>query len=109
ACAYDQGKHVLIYTKEMPAWQLFRRVAACVAHLPYNEFRLGKLTVGDEERFNQLIKMVADQAQATYGQHNITCISGKDAPAGQDSMSWVRSKIEKYKPDIAFIDGLYLM
>lgn len=109
ARAYDQGKNVLVYTKEMPAWQLFRRTAACIAHLPYNELRLGQLNEYHEQVFANLLEMVREQARATNGRHNITCISGRDAPAGQDSMSWVRSKMQKYHPDIVFIDGLYLM
>lgn len=109
ASAYDQGKNVLVYTKEMPAWQLFRRVGAFIARLPYSELRLGRLSPEDEMRFNDLYHLVVDQARITNGRHNIVCISGRDAPAGQDSMSWVRSKVDKYKPDIIFIDGLYLM
>lgn len=109
ACCYDQGKNVLVYTKEMPAWQLFRRVGGFVAKLPYNELRLGKMSDEDEHKFRELYTMVKQQAYQSAGRHNMVCISGRGAPAGQDSMSWVRGKIEKYKPDIVFIDGLYLM
>jgi len=109
ASAYDQGKKVLVYTKEMPAWQLFRRVGAFIARLPYSELRLGRLSPEDEQKLNDLYMMVREQSKATQGSHNIICISGRDAPAGQDSMSWVRSKVDKYQPDIVFIDGLYLM
>jgi hypothetical protein len=28
---------------------------------------------------------------------------------GRDTISWFRSKVEKYKPKVAFIDGMYLM
>jgi len=109
ANAYNQGKSVLVYTKEMPDWQLFRRVGACIARLPYDELRLGTLDPYSESRFEELYHFVKQQARATDGRHQIVCISGQEAPEGIDSMRWVRSKIEKYRPDIVFIDGLYLM
>lgn len=109
AFLYNLGLHVLVYTKEMPDWQLFRRTVAFIAGLPYDELRLGGLSPDDEAAFLAACDMIELQAKNSGGKHNVTCISGQDAPAGTDNMTWLRSKVEKYKPDIVFIDGLYLM
>jgi hypothetical protein len=109
ASTYDQGKCVMVYTKEMPTWQIYRRVTAAIARLPYNEYRLGKMSPEHRQNFYMVADMIRTQAKATGGRHNIIAISGRDAPAGQDNMTWLRGKIEKYKPDAVFIDGLYLM
>jgi hypothetical protein len=39
----------------------------------------------------------------------LTILSGRDAPAGGDTVAWLRAKVESYKPDIIFIDGVYLL
>jgi hypothetical protein len=109
ADAYDQGKSIMVYTKEMPAWQMHQRVAGFIGRLPYNELRLGKLSASEKNILYNVQAMLKEQARATGGRHNVIVISGRDAPAGQDSVSWLQSKVEKYKPDIIFIDGMYLM
>ena len=106
---WETGKCVLVYTKEMPAWQLWRRITAILARLPYDETRLGRLNNEHRAALYNTREMVVEEGQASGGRHNIICISGRDAPGGTDSMSWVRGKVEKYKPDVVMIDGLYLM
>lgn len=107
---YNQdGKHVLIYTKEMPAWQLFRRITGFIGQFEYDALRLGKLSKEGKAQLEQLRAYIIEEEAITNYKHSITVLSGRDAPAGTDSMSWLRGKIDKYKPDIVFIDGLYLM
>lgn len=108
AHVYRSGGRVLIYTKEMPAWQLFRRIVAFLAKLPYDDVRLGRLLGADMQSIKDLETFIKGRARETHGQHDITVISGKDVP-GSDNISWMRTKVEKYKPDVLFIDGLYLM
>lgn len=109
AHSYEEGKKVMVYTKEMPTWQIFRRIAACTIRLPYDELRLGKLKPREKQALLYLHQEVKEQARLTDGQHNIITLSGKDAPAGTDNISWLRSKILKHRPNIVYIDGLYLM
>jgi len=107
---YECGmNHVMIYTKEMPAWQLFRRTAGFIARVPYDNLRLGRLTARDRAALQGVIDEVAEEETRTDGKHTITVVSGRDAPGGVDSIGWLRSKVEKYKPDVIMIDGLYLM
>jgi replicative DNA helicase len=105
AHAYECGKNVLIYTKEMTPKNIMRRVAACLAEVPYSELRRGKLTANDKEMFYSLLRRVHEMRMS----QNFTCLSAKDVPAGGDTVPWLRSKIERHGPDIVFVDGLYLM
>jgi replicative DNA helicase len=104
-----QHKHVLFYSKEMSEDQIWRRCTAFMANLPYDSFYTGALTpkqVLDLEVAGEEVKMLTE---ATGGRAQITCISGLDAPGGQDNVAWLTAMVKKYKPDAVFIDGVYLM
>ena len=102
---FDQGKRLLIYTKEMTSDNIFMRVGAVMACIRYHEFRRAKLSQPEEEAIYSVWKMV----HALRQQQPIICLSGKDAGDRGDTVPWLRAKMEKYKPDIAFIDGMYLL
>lgn len=108
ASMYDQGLKVLLYTKEMPAVQLYRRTVGCCLRLPYNDLRLASLNPVQRAAFMGFYDELAEERTRTGGAHDLIVISAKDAPGG-DTIQWVSSKIKKYKPDIVFIDGLYLL
>lgn len=95
---------VLVYTKEMTPLNFYQRIAACLAGLPYGDMRQTKLT---EEQEATLRDWVA-YAQLLEHQGRLIVLSAKDVP-GRDTVSWLKSKVEKYVPDVVFIDGLYLM
>lgn len=105
ACAFHQEKRVLVYTKEMTPDNIFMRVAACINQIVYNEMRHSRLTAEQKKALLFLRELDADP---TYRGH-VTCLSGRDAPPGGDNVPWLHGKIDKYKPDIVFIDGLYLL
>lgn len=105
AYSYNQGLKPLIYTKEMHPENIFMRVAACIAELPYQEFRKGTLEGHEEAAFFSLIELVDDM----HSWQDMICLSGNDAPGGRDTVEWLQSKVEKHKPDLIFIDGMYLM
>lgn len=102
---FEQGKRVLIYTKEMPPDEIFERVGCCIACVDYERFITGTL-VPDEL---QAVMNVLDFLDSCRDQHMVVCLSAKDAPGGNDTVAWLSSKVEKYVPDIVVIDGLYLM
>lgn len=105
AHTYEQGKRPLIYTKEMHPDNIHMRVAACIARIPYQLFRLGGLQGSERKRLYELRDMVRD----LHSSEDIICLSGRDAPGGKDTVEWLQAKIEKYDPDVVFIDGMYLM
>ena len=105
ADVYRQGKTPLVYTKEMTADNIFKRVGACIEHLPYQEFRLGRLSKEERLRLEKLLDAADDLRK--FGKEMI-CLDGKDTDKG-DTIEWLAAKVHKYKPHVVFIDGLYLM
>lgn len=103
--AYESGKKILAYTKEMTPKNIYRRVAACACYLPYSELRRAKL---DSSQRANLFYM-RQYLQQLRDSQTFVCLSGKDVERGSDTISWLRAKVELYKPDLVFIDGLYLM
>jgi len=105
AHVFNDGKVPLIYTKEMTADNIFKRVGACLQRLPYQDFRMGRLSDYERARLTQLLELARDVRR--YNKDMI-CLDGKDTDNG-DTIEWLTSKVKRYKPDIVFIDGLYLM
>jgi hypothetical protein len=79
-------------------------VAACIAGLPYQELRTGRLSREDRLRLGMLQQMVTDMLAS----QRLICLNGKDS-GGNDTIEWLEAKAKKYRPDVIFIDGLYLM
>lgn len=102
---YNQQKRILIYTKEMSAENIFARAGACLAQIRYTEFRTGNLTFAEKESLYAVHEMLT----LSQAQQQVVCLSGQDASEGGDTVPWLESKIKKYKPDIVFVDGMYLM
>lgn len=105
---YEQRKRLLIYTKEMTADNIFRRVGACLARVRYDSVRLGSdggATDAERESLYAVERMLTlnQEAQPVWG------LSANDAAEGGDTVPWLLSKVELYRPDIVFIDGMYLM
>jgi hypothetical protein len=51
---------------------------------------------------------VRERAEASQGRNDLIVLSGRDSN-GHDGVAWLQSKIEQYRPDVTFVDGLYLM
>lgn len=105
---YDQRKRLLIYTKEMTADNIFRRAGACLARVRYDSVRLG--TQGGAT-IHERQSLYAVERMLTVNQENqpVWGLSANDAAEGGDTVPWLLSKVETYKPDVVFIDGMYLM
>jgi hypothetical protein len=101
----DQQKRAVVYTKEMSPDNIFNRIYASLAHVSYKGLRLGALSAEEKEA----LFMVDRYVERANLRENVYCLSGKDVPRGGDTVPWLRSKVEKYKPDYIFVDGLYLM
>jgi hypothetical protein len=105
AWAYLQGKNIVAYTKEMTPKNILKRVAACLARIPYREFRQGRLASSERDTLFSLKEYIDDLRMS----QRLVILSAKDVSSGGDTVPWLRSKIEKHKPDLQFVDGLYLM
>ena len=101
----------VVYTKEMTPDNLYQRFAACLLRQSYQSFRLGMVDVEQMAFLNQQIEQMA--RDPLFSQKLIV-LSGRDVPAGADTVSWFKSKLEKYKPKngapmVGLVDGLYLL
>lgn len=101
---FRQGKFPLIYTKEMTADNIFRRVGACIAEVDYQDFRRGHLDTEARER----LRIITEAARDVRATQPMLCLNGKDTDGG-DTVEWLEAKVKRYKPDVVLIDGLYLM
>jgi hypothetical protein len=101
----ELGLRAVIYTKEMSADNIYNRVYACLARVMYRGLRLGSLSQADQQALYAIERFVESGGLG----ENVQCLSGKDTPRGGDTVPWLRSKVDKYKPDIVFVDGMYLM
>jgi len=104
----EQNKRILCYTKEMSPDNMLLRIAAFLGKLPYREIRLGKLSAHEKATLLDLKEFVRYRAEVTGGRNDLIVLSGQDAN-GNDGVSWLRSRVEMYEPDILFVDGLYLL
>lgn len=104
ACLLEGGKSVLLYTKEMTPRNIFKRIAACLAKIPYQEFRTGKLSYAHKQQLKDIYNFLVDSYSG-----NLIALSAKDVSTGGDTVAWLRTKAEKYKPALICIDGMYLM
>jgi hypothetical protein len=105
AHTFNAGYRPLLYTKEMLPDNILARVEACLAEVPYQDLRGATLSPEAEARVDMLHRMLGD----IEPNKDIICLSGRDAPSGNDTVQWLQSKVEKYRPDIVFVDGIYLM
>jgi hypothetical protein len=99
---------MLCYTKEMTPDNMLLRTSAFIGQLPYRETRLGKLLPEDRATLMNLSYVIQERAVATAGRNELIVLSGRDSD-GHDGVVWLQSKVQQYKPDVVFVDGLYLM
>lgn len=99
------GMRILIYTKEMDADEMYERIACVLSGVDYENFTKGTMTPEERQSFGHTVEWLT----VMRDQLMIVCLSGQDVPFGQDTVPWLQSKIEHYKPHVCFVDGMYLM
>lgn len=104
ATLYENEKRIVIYTKEMTADAIYERLACCLGLIRHWNMRQGFLSPEEEMALDQVSAVMKLPEFAD----RIIVLSGLDA-SGNDSVMWLRSKVDLYKPDFVAIDGLHLM
>jgi hypothetical protein len=95
---WTQGHLPILFSREMAAKQIVRRVDAIHAKLPFKRFRAGQLQSSEYARWKQALHDMKDGVPFW--------VCGDSGPSG---ISGIQAKIEKYKPSAVFIDGAYLI
>lgn len=99
--AWSSGCSPLFFSREMDWRQVARRFDAYITKMGFRELKTGKI---DDPTFQ---KFGADLA-AKFGKTNPLRIISTSG-VKQYNTDFIRSKIDEYRPDIVFIDGLYMM
>lgn len=96
--AHKQRYRVLFFSKEMAHQEIFERLDAVYAKVPFQDLRRGQLPGHLEKMFFDSLDVLAMDPVELW------CVSDDE---GQ-GVSGIDAKIARYHPDIVFIDGLYL-
>jgi hypothetical protein len=108
---FEWEKKVLVYTKEMTPDNVYMRTIAAICHMKYDDLReatsVGRpLSMADEKQLYEYWDCIStDPVWAD----RLIVLSGRDAPAGGDTVAWLHSKIDQYKPQVMLVDGMYLL
>jgi replicative DNA helicase len=103
-------RRVLFYTKEMPQMQIAGRVASAICGVDYRAFKNGEL----QPELLAFVKaalqgLLLDEQSAGKHGHQPCFIITADRGHGGGGVSGLQAKIREVKPDIVFVDGMYLM
>lgn len=98
---YETGVDIvpLFYGFEMPAAAIAERLDAWGAGLDVNRLRAGELGPAEWARLEKSIN-------ALDGQSRFMLETGM---GGASTLTEIAAKIDQYRPDIVFVDGIYLM
>jgi replicative DNA helicase len=94
--AQDENQRVMFQSFEMTAREMKTRYDAMRAHLSHKRLIMGALHTDEEQRYRDHLTIARDDfwMPDTVASRTITGLC---------------AKVEKYKPDILFVDGMYLM
>jgi len=101
----DANQRILIYSKEMPADEIFERIGCLLAGVSYENYTGARLTPEERASFT----IILDWLKSIRSRMIVVCLSAQDVQQGQDTVTWLESKIDRYKPAAVFVDGMYLM
>lgn len=100
---------VLIFSLEMPAKQIVRRIAAIRTCVDYKKLISGELQPHDRDRFfSELYKLKEDAENDLAGGPRVPALLVTSG-AGGSGISFLHSKIREFRPDFVLVDGMYLM
>ena len=116
-CAMYAYKHarrkVLFYSREMSPKLVAQRAATLFCEVDYKAYKNGTLQPHMKDRvFQMLEEMIDDEkAEGQYGRNQpyFKIISDTGGSGGGGGVSWLHAKVKEAKPDIVFVDGIYLM
>jgi replicative DNA helicase len=97
---FRNGKTVLFVTMEMPIGKISRRLDSMYSHLPYGDFKRGKLDTLLVEKYAKDLELWKDPSNPPFW----VCGKGRvKTPHDLDLL------VGELKPDVVLVDGMYLM
>tara|TARA_Y100000592_G_C5480017_1_gene324774 strand:+ start:3299 stop:4765 length:1467 start_codon:yes stop_codon:yes gene_type:complete len=104
---------VLVVSNEMPVRQIWRRILARICRLDYSDVVQGSLPLdARDESFDMLTQMQEDQLlsmrqEMAHSYRDIRVCRPSLSEGG--GVNAVKNEIDRFKPDVVLVDGLYLM
>jgi len=107
--AYLEGDARVLFTSyEMDVIDILRRAASIMAGIDYEKYKAGQLNPADKKTvFDQLAHLKKDDEGYKNGKGH--CPAFLAASGRGEGCSFLRSKIEEFKPDLVVVDSFYLM
>jgi replicative DNA helicase len=106
----NSRRRVLFYTREMAPLQIAQRAASAICKVSYSQFKNGTLQPDMFEYVKSVLQgLVDDESTAAKQGHQPCFIISADRSSGGGGVAWLQAKIRELKPDIVFVDGMYLM
>jgi len=96
---WSEGRSPIVFSNEMAIYQIARRLDARHFRLGYQRLRSGRLSLAEEERWAERIKEYEEEQRPRF------MIVGE----GGGTVSKVAAKIQRYRPQTVYIDGMYLI
>lgn len=104
---------VMFYTREMSPQMICQRVAARIAKVDYKKFKNGQLQPAIRDHafsiFQDLAEAETSAGKYGYNQPCFIIVSDRSAGGSGGGVGWLQSRIRDLKPDVVFVDGMYLM
>jgi hypothetical protein len=95
---HSSGKVVMFQSFEMNNHEQSQRHDAMRSHLSHNKLRQGKLSKEEEKRYKDMLKLQASE-------HPFHLVDAADGL----TIDSLLAKADQLKPEVLFIDGVYLM
>mgnify|MGYP003132077159 CR=1 FL=1 len=99
---YHEKKNTLLISNELTTEAMTDRLVSYISCVPYGDLRSATLSYF---QYKNLVEALEDMSK----ENTPFIVSGNDDNMGGYGVAGVEAKIIKYKPDIVFIDGAYLM
>lgn len=98
---WEQGYVPLVFSKEMGAFHISRRVDAILGSLRFKSLKTGQI---QDPEFDAFKKNLTTKFS---GKHPFYVI--ETSGVGTYDIDYIAAKVQAYRPDVVFIDGVYLM
>lgn len=101
--AYKMGYFVVFFSREMTAFQLFKRLDSLLMGTPYSYFKYG---FPSKEVLDNFVEDIQAEVTKSTGRFLVLDQSGSDE---KPEIDFLYHKVATLKPDIVFVDGIYLI
>ena len=110
AHAYESGRRVLVYSRELSKEDMERRSSSIIGGIDYDLLKKGKLSQAAREEFFGLLAALAEEERLQQvGDRRPAMLFVGDTDAKGGTVDYLGAQAEKFGADLIIADGFYLM